>query len=719
MADTLFSPYWYRAANLHPQLAGTTNVTRQVFRGEQWYVLSNQASGRQFRVNHLGYQLVGRLDGQLTVQEIWDLLIKQLGNDAPSQHEVLRILSELAGAGMLRSESSPDLAGIFEASRRRKSHAGNARLNPLAFRLPLWNPAPLLDVLCPLARPLFTRFSLLLWAGLMLVALLIAQMHWHELRAYGGLHLASPHNLMLMWLAYPCIKILHELAHALAVRHWQGDVHEMGITFFLVMPVPYVDASAASAFPERRRRVLVSAMGVITELSIAALALVIWLQLNDGLLRELCFAVMIIGGVSTVLANANPLMRFDGYYVLADALEMPGLAARSDAWLRYLGERYLLGNRALPYPPGCERHHALLFAFGSASLLYRLILLTSLTLWLGSKQMLLGALLGCWLLLHFILMPAHKLLRLIFSSARLHGRRGRAMLGLSGVLLLGFACLGLLPAPYLTQAHGLVWVPDEARVRNDEEGFVARVLVENGAEVSAGTALLEMENRDLQARYQQTLTRLASREQAYQGALLAQPGAAIALAEELDGLRTESSRLAQRLANLTLRAPVSGVLGMPAARDLNGRFFARGNVLANVLNPASLTVRAVLPQEDIDLLELPGSRIEVRIAESPGRSLEAHRISSQPAAGYQLPSPLLGDRAGGPFLTDPADPDGLRTLAPVFTVDFQIKDLALPRMGERAWIQIHHPPQPLLKQWWRRLHQAFQPVFDGQRGFGA
>ncbi|NSL54498.1 PqqD family peptide modification chaperone [Uliginosibacterium aquaticum] len=712
MSESLFSPYWYRAAHLHPQLAGNTRITRQVFRDEQWYVLSNQASGRQFRVNRLGYQLIGRLDGQHSVQDIWDGLIRELGQDAPSQHEVLRVLSELAGAGMLRSESSPDLGGIFEATRRRRQQ-GASRLNPLAFRLPLWNPAPVLDLLAPATRWLFTRPAVLLWTLLTLGALLLTQLHWPELRAYASLHVASPRNLLLLWLTYPTIKLVHEFAHALAVRIWGGDVHELGVTFFLVMPVPYVDASSASAFPERHRRILVSAAGVMTEVAIASLALLLWLNLNDGVLRELAFACMLIGGVSTVLVNANPLMRFDGYYVFADALEMPGLAARADAWLRYLGERWLLGNRELPAPPGTEHKRLLLSVFGAASLIYRISLLLGMALWLGSKQLLLGALLGLWLLLHFALLPGWRLLRLVFAGRRLHSTRGRAIAGLTGLLLASVVLLGVLPMPWITRAEGLVWVPDEARVRNEEEGFVSRILVSNGQSVSAGTPLLELENRELKARASQLASRLASREQAYQGSLLSNPAEAIALAEEVHALQTEQARMEERLASLLLRAPVAGIVGMPNARDLEGRFFARGNVLANVLNPATLTVRAVLGQQDIELLRATDPRVEIRIAGRPRESLVARSRPEQPAAGYQLPSALLGERGGGPFLTDPADPDGLRTLEPVFTLDFEIPGKALPRIGERARVHIYHAPRPLAVQWWRSLRQAFEPHFGG------
>ena len=269
-------------------MASTTRITRQVFRGEPWYVLTSQTSGRQFRVNHLGFELVGRLDGQRTVQDIWDVLIQKLGENAPSQHEVLGILSELIAAGMLHSEHTQDLAGIFDASKRRQQRAGPS-LNPLAFKVPLWDPSPLLELLSPLGRRLFIPGTLLVWLLATTLAFILAQMHWPELRTYASQHLTSHHNLLLMWLSYPLIKALHELGHALAIRSWGGTVHEFGITLFLLMPVPYVDASAASAFAEKRRRVMVSAMGIMVELFMAALALLLWLNISDGWLRELCF----------------------------------------------------------------------------------------------------------------------------------------------------------------------------------------------------------------------------------------------------------------------------------------------------------------------------------------------------------------------------------------------------------------------------------------------
>jgi putative peptide zinc metalloprotease protein len=711
MADSLFSPYWYRAARLHPQLASTTRIVRQVFRGEPWYILNSQITGRQFRVNRLGFELIGRLDGQRSVEQIWEVLIQQLGNDAPSQHEVLNVLSELVAAGMLHSEQTQDLAGIFEASSRRRSRS-SAKLNPLSFKVPLWDPSNLLETLLPLGRMLFTGRVFFIWTVATLITLFLTQLHWPELRAYAAAQFASHQTLMMMWLAYPLVKGLHEMGHALAIRTWGGTVHEFGITLFLLMPVPYVDASAASAFAEKKRRVLVSAMGIMVELAIASIAFAIWLILDDGWLRLLSFSFMSVSSISTLLVNANPLMRYDGYYVLTDALEIPSLATRADSYLRYLGERWLLGNSRAHEPAGVDGSRWLLVSYGLMSLTYRILLMACMAIWLGTKQLALGVLMGLWLIFSFILAPLWRLGVFVLRSARLTKTRVRAISAFG--ILLTVLTLGslLFPLPYVTQAHGLVWVPDEARVRNEIEGFVDKVLVSNGQKINAGDALLTLHNPELLASRQQLETRLNSQRQAYQGALLTQVSAAIVLSEEIGKLQEQIAQYDQRIAALTLRAPISGTLGMPSAVDLIGKFFTRGSVIAHVISPNQTTVRIVIAQQDIDLVRDAENKFFVRLAESRTKTHSASISSQEPAATWVLPSPLLSDRIGGPFQTDPGDRDGLRTLEPVFVLNLDVRGVTLDRIGSRAWVRIEHPPRPLAMQGLRNFRQLFLRHFN-------
>src|SRR5690606_19426199 len=163
------------------------------------------------------------------------------------------------------------------------------------------------------------------------LACLAAAVSFASLKADAVRVLATPSSYALAWLAYPLVKALHELGHALAVRRFGGAVHEVGISLLMLTPAPYVDASAASAFPRAGQRALVSAAGIMVELALAAIAMFAWTVLSPGLARDAALVVLLICSVSTIVFNANPLLRLDGYHLLCDALQLPNLALRSNA----------------------------------------------------------------------------------------------------------------------------------------------------------------------------------------------------------------------------------------------------------------------------------------------------------------------------------------------------------------------------------------------------
>ena len=132
---------------------------------------------------------------------------------------------------------------------------------------------------------------------------------------------------------FPLIKALHELGHATAKRAGGGEVHDMGVMLLVLMPVPYVDASSANVLRSRWQRALIGAAGMLVELFVAALAFYVWLLVEPGLLRAVCFNVMLVAGVSTLIFNGNPLLRYDAYYILADLIELPNLASAVGALL--------------------------------------------------------------------------------------------------------------------------------------------------------------------------------------------------------------------------------------------------------------------------------------------------------------------------------------------------------------------------------------------------
>lgn len=273
MQEALLSPYWYRIAKLHPRLRAHVNVRMQSTRGQAWYVLHNQATGRYHRVNAQAFELVGRLDGRLTVDEIWQSLLQQQGDEAPSQHDVIRILGQLTDAGLVQAEVTPDVRQLMDMGEERLRRERRTKLNPLSFRLGLFNPSTMLEQLFPHVRGLFSPTAFAAWVALAIVALLGAWSNWAEIAVYGHVHFLTPRFLATVWVMYPLMKGVHELGHALMLRRFGCEVPEVGINFFMFVPMPYVDASASNRLTSRVQRALVAAAGIMVETTLAAAGL--------------------------------------------------------------------------------------------------------------------------------------------------------------------------------------------------------------------------------------------------------------------------------------------------------------------------------------------------------------------------------------------------------------------------------------------------------------
>ncbi|HEY0824310.1 MAG TPA: PqqD family peptide modification chaperone, partial [Ramlibacter sp.] len=390
MNEPLVSNAWHRVAALRPSLVPGLRIVRQQVRDQVWHVLVEPASGRQLRLNPAAYALVGRFDGQSQLEQLWQRQLQQQREDAPTQDEVLRLLAQLFRGGMLRFDAAPHLSLLFARREEEGRQRRRGMMDPLMLRMPLADPTRLLERLAPLGQALFRPAALVAWIAAVLLALLAAGAHYGELRADVQRLFGSPSSYFVAWICYPVVKMLHEAAHGLAVRRYGGQVHELGITLMFLTPAPYVDASAANAFPHPRQRVVVSAAGILVEVALACAALALWLAVAPGLVRDMALVVALICSISTVLFNANPLMRFDGYYVLCDALELPNLAMRSKAWWARRWRQWTGAPVGGPAPLLARGEAKWLAAYAPAATVYRLVLLLTLVFWVGAESWLLG-----------------------------------------------------------------------------------------------------------------------------------------------------------------------------------------------------------------------------------------------------------------------------------------------------------------------------------------
>ncbi len=710
MGESLFSPIWYRVADLRPRLRSGVRVQRQPYRDEIWYLLLDESNGRQHRINREAYEFIGRFDGRATVNELWTKLVEKFGDETPDQDDLVRTLARLAEGELVQFDRAPDIEGLFR-QRAKRARSRRPWVNPLAFPIPLWDPTPLLNRAEPLLRPLLQAPLLILIGALVVAAAAGASAEWDALRAYAATYMATPYYLGLAWICYPVIKGLHELGHALAVRRWGGEVHEVGITLLFFTPAPYVDASAAGAFRNRWHRAIVSAAGILVELALAALAFFVWLAVEPGLVRDVAFVTLFLCLASSLLFNGNPLVRFDGYHVLCDALDLPNLALRSQAYWLHLARRLVAGADHAPAPSIARGERKWLLVYSPASFAYRLALGFALVLWIGSHSQLLGWLVALLLLGYVVLRPAFANLRALLGSVPLGRARRRAglVLGTAGIAAGAIALAVPLPSTVLVQ--GVVWPPEQARVRAETDGLVTEVLARDGAAVERGTPLVRLAEPKLLAERDALRARVQGLEVRQYETLLSDPAQARNAVEELTHVRVALERIEDRIAQLTVRSKVSGRLVLPKSEDLPGAFVPQGTTLGYVMTSAPTTVRAVVPDDSVASIRGYRRSVEVIVAER--REPIAGRLQREmPSATQVLPSAALSQQAGGRHLTDTSDKEGTRTLEPVFLFDVLLEGKALQRLGQRAWVRFDLEPEPLAAQAYRRLRQLLLKHFS-------
>jgi putative peptide zinc metalloprotease protein len=714
MQRSYLSPHWHRVAKLRLRVRAHVRMHRMRFRGGLWYVLQDRVTGRFHRLTPETQYFVSLLDGKRTVQEAWDIAAEALEDEVLTQDEAIRLIGQLHAADILYGDTPPDIGEVATRGRRmRRRKLTMSLLNPLALRLPLFDPEEFLNATAPLARIFFSWFGALLWLGVMIYGGATVVLHWGELADSIADRLLATENIVLLLLAYPVVKALHELGHAYAMKRFGGELHEVGIMFLVFMPVPYVDASDSAAFASKWERALVGAAGILVELFLAALAAIVWVNAESGMVSAFAFAVMLIGGVSTLFFNGNPLLRFDGYYVMADVLEIPNLASRSNQYLGYLIQKHLFDVEDARSPATAAGEAKWFVFYSIAAFVYRIFIMIAIALFVGTQFFFVGVLIAIWGVVLMFGVPGFKMLKFLFTSPVLRRRRGRALsITGAGVAALGVA-LVLIPLPHSTVAQGIVWPAPDMAIHAGEDGFVVELLVPEAASVSVGTPLMRVEDPQLAARARLLEARIGELERRLAVLDLVRPAEARIAAEELRQARAEFDSASERLANLVVRSPAAGQVAIAAEHRVPGRFVRRGELLGYVLRQEGLTVRVAIPEQVSDLALERMRGLDLRFASDVSQTLPARLVRITPTLTTVLPSRALSSEGGGPFPLDPTDPAGERTFERLLHLDVAIDGAAPPpRIAERAHLRVRLDPEPLAKRIYRSARQVFLRHFQ-------
>jgi len=717
-----FSDTWYRVGPTRPKLSAHARLVRQHHAGRVTYIVEDPASGQFYRLSDSAYFFIGLLDGDRTVNGAWEACCAQLGDDAPTQNECVDLLARLQMYGLLVGEMplAPDMVeqrARMGRSARIKKRTGNFT----SPSIPIWNPEPVLQRCAHLLRPIFSRWGALVWVLVVGAGVVAVWSNFGAfLRELDLQAMLDPRSLAAFAVVFMVLRAIHELGHAAACKAMGGRSTEIGVLLIAgVLPLPYCDATSAWRFPELWRRVLVSAAGILAETPIAAIAAIVWAYgdaVANPVVHDVARQVVLVSGVSTFVFNLNPLLRYDGYYILSDVMGIPNLSQRSRDMLKFLVERRVFGVRSVAPPPVRSLAEArFLLTYAVLAVPYRLFVVFSIILMIGSRYRELGIALGVVVAAVWIFWPILKGVGYLFTSPRLIGRRGRAVGLVSGAAAVLLVLLGLVPVPAAGYAWGTVEPAKQITLRAGEAGFIREVRFSPGDPVEAGNVLFVLENPELERDLRMAAAAVAEGRALLAQATEAGPRERKQAEAHLRALLAKEAQIRRRVEALTVRSTIDGRLvaaegsGL-ALENLEGRYVDRGALLAEVATTDNLVVRASVSDREYGYVfsggRLPGA--SVRIKGRGGDSSPAEIVRVVGAGKREVHSRALTAAAGGDAVSDPRGEDARQTLDVRFPVEVApTEPIPGAQPGLRARVRFEVEPEPLGVQWLRRARQFF------------
>lgn len=566
-----------------------------------------------------------------------------------SAADIEGIAEFLVAHHLARARTHEDSARLLRAQRGSRSSMWSWLLHHyLFFRIPLFRPARFLERTASLVNFAYQPRFWWLMAAVAVAGLYLVAQRWdsfvHSFTAYNGWQ-----GLLGIGIALSCTKVLHELGHAYTAHRHGCRVPAMGAAFLVLWPVLYTDTNEAWKLASRRHRLQIGAAGMLAELALAACATLLWSFLPDGSLRAGVFLLSTSTWIITLAINLSPFMRFDGYFLLADLLNLPNLHERAFAFGRWHLRECLFGLGA-PEPeavtPGRRRF---LVAFAWATWLYRLVLFFGIALLVYHLFFkLLGLILLCVELGWFIVLPIMRELRAWWT------RRGTLSWNTATrrSAIIAMALLALLVVPI----GGSVHAPAMLQAARDQVIYAAaasqvqRVLVRPGAEVRSGELLLELISPDLHAQLasaqaEEQQLRWQLEQQSFDARLQSSGTALRTRWEAAHGAVSGTQAL---IGQLRIRAPFDGRVASDSQALQPGTWIAKGEALMQIVAPDGVRVTAFI--DEPDARRLPPTPSAKFIADLPGLARLDCRVATADGINISvLEFPALASVFGGPI----------------------------------------------------------------------
>lgn len=604
---------------LRRELAGT----EQVYDGQPYWVVKDPISLRYYRFNREEHFILDQLRRGVTIKELKDAHRQEFKTHRLTNQEVAQFVGSLISKNLVLMNSPQRDELLYETRRKRwRVKFAGQLTNLMFFKIPIFDPDRFLNRAIGPLRFIWTRTFLLIYLlGLALAAALIIQ-RWNDFSGMFAKHFFTMYNLPMLIGTVWLIKALHEFGHAFTCKNYGGEVHEMGWLFLVFMPFFYCNVTDSWTFPDKARRIVVTAGGIMTELVFATLAAIIWyFTESPAFLHTLCFNIVIACSLSTILFNANPLLRFDGYYILMDLIEVPNLRQRANKFVKNFLARNILGGKSSEAPE--EHRFAFIFPlYAVAAYMYRwfilfAILFTVYGIFENLRLVWLGRAIVTFSLLTMLVLPTLKgAVGMVQHTRRAGVSNVRLMILLAGLVVLVGVVLF-----YPAQQHvTLNFVLEPVRtqwLRSDVGGCFrwagetdqvdgqagAGLLVRAGRVVGSGPdapVLARLENPEVQFTAEKIEADIKNLETGIrQTKREGRDSEAAQLQERLAERQQERRRWNEMIDSMEVRAPFAGQV---LSRDLDmkrleERFIPRGFPLFLLGDTRELTAKVWVPEK--------------------------------------------------------------------------------------------------------------------------
>ncbi len=662
-------------------------ISESWFQQERSWIIKDPVSLRYHRLREAEMIVLSMVDGQTTLRQIKEKLQDRFPTKIARLNDLQQLLAALFRAGMLLSDAPGQAEQLLERARetRRREWAGRLS-NVLAIRFPGFDPERLLTWLHPKLGWIFAASGRRLWlvCALLAAALLLSNLEEFQRRLPSFQEFFSVGNFFWLAVVMGTTKICHELGHGLSCKHFGGECHEIGMMLLVFTPAMYCDTSDSWLLPNKWHRAFIGAAGMYVEVFLASVATFGWWYTQPGLLNFMFLNVMFVSSVSTIVFNANPLLRYDGYYILSDILEIPNLAQKSRLAMLNLLRVQCLGLQPVSQRQLPQRNHFMFATYSVASFLYRWFVLIMIVWFVNSffepyGLQIIGQAVIAVSAVGLIGMPLWQLVQFFAVPGRLQEVKIPRLVMSLVVLVLIVAGIVLVPLPRRVMTSAVVRPDDADRVYVAVPGTLRDVYVRPGDQVQPGELLADLENTDAalrlavlegeRAQQELHLQNLIRRQTDDPRASIDIPAAEAALQDiqqQLVELRQDQRRLkltAARAGSVMpppelAENPRTGELptwsGTPFDEHNRGARLESGTLFCAIGDPRKMKATLVFEQSHIQHIRV-GQKVSILLDEYPHQPLQS-TIREIAKIDMRLPPRELTTSAGGPLATqiDPA-----------------------------------------------------------------